>query len=93
MCIRIYIFNFKKQQTNKQKKQKSKKAKERRKKNISGKSIKKTKSFSAARVEIFLVTRISGSKSFFWLMKSKFLPRTLIKIIKNSYKNYKVAIR
>ena len=81
MCIRIYIFNFKKQQTNKQKKQKSKKAKERRKKNISGKSIKKTKSFSAARVEIFLVTRISGSKSFFLAYEIEIFT-------KNTYKNY-----
>ena len=34
MYIRIYIFNFKKQQTNKQKKQESKKAKETREEKI-----------------------------------------------------------
>ena len=61
-------------------KQKSKKAKERRKENISGKSIKKTKNFSAARVEIFLVIRISGSKSFFLAYEIEIFT-------KNTYKN------
>ena len=56
MCIRIYIFNFKKQV----KKKNTKEAKE----NISGKSIKKN-NFATARVKIFLVTRISGNKMGF----------------------------
>ena len=73
MCIRIYIFDFKKQ-TNKQKKHIHKKTKTRiqkkqkklkKKKNISGKLIKKE--FAAARVKIFFITRISGNKSFFYL--------------------------
>ena len=75
MCIRIYIFNFKKQQINKQKKTviKENKRNQRRKENISGKSIKKNK-FAAAWGKIFHVTYIPGNKSFFvfflaWLQK------------------------
>ena len=81
-CVSEYTFLISKSNkpTNK-KKQKSKKAKERRKENISGKSIKKTKNFSAARVEIFLVTRISGSKGFFLAYEIEIFT-------KNTYKNY-----
>ena len=60
ICIRIYIFNFKKQQ------KKIKKAKETKEDNIFGKSIKENK-FAAALLKIFLVTRISENKSFFGL--------------------------
>ena len=62
MCIRIYSFNFKKQQTNKQKKQELKKAKEINEENRKW-ILKKT---AATRVKISLVTYISGNKSFFW---------------------------
>ena len=69
-CVTGYIFFISK---NKQAKTKQNKARiekskrnERRKNNISGKSIKKAK-FVAARVTIFLVTRISGNKSIFFL--------------------------
>ena len=90
MCIRIYIFNFKKQQINKQKKTviKENKRNQRRKENISGKSIKKNK-FAAAWGKIFHVTYISGNKSFFVF----FWPdcrRTLIMKIKKVIKNMKV---
>ena len=54
MCIRIYIFNFKKQQTNKNNlKTRTKQSKRnlKRKENISGKSIKKK--LAAARGEGF----------------------------------------
>ena len=50
----------KKKQTSKKKKQEYKKCK--RKENISGKSIKKNK-FAAARLNNFLVARISGKKN------------------------------
>ena len=63
ICIRIYIFNFKKQQ---QQQKKIKKAKETKEDNIFGKSIKENK-FAAALLKIFLVTRISENKSFFGL--------------------------
>ena len=68
-CVSGYIFFISK---NKQAKTKQNKARiekskrnERRKNNVSGKSIKKAK-FVAARVTIFLVTRISGNKSIFF---------------------------
>ena len=71
MCIKIYSFNLKKatNQQHQQKKHKPKKAKknnERKKEIISGKLIKRNK-FAAARVKIFLVTRISGKKSIIFL--------------------------
>ena len=67
MCISVHIFVFKKQ-TNKQKKSKStKRAKETKeeKRIYQGNRPKKIK-FVAARVKIFLVTRISGNKNFFF---------------------------
>ena len=68
MCIRIYILDFKKQQTNK--KTRIKKTKEtKEEKNISGKWIKRKK-FAAARVRVFLVTRISRNKSGLFLVLS-----------------------
>ena len=63
MCIRIYIFNFKKQQTN-NKKTRVKKAKEtKEEKRISPENRLKKKKFAAAWVKIFLFTLISGNKS------------------------------
>ena len=68
MCIRMYIFNFKKQQTNKKTEQESKKVKEKEtkeEKRISQENRLKKNFFAVARVKIFLVTRISGKKRFF----------------------------
>ena len=59
MCGRTCVFNFKKQ-TNKNIQKKAKETKEEKK--ISAKNRVKV---SAARMKIFLVTRISGSKRFF----------------------------
>ena len=59
MCIRIYIFNFKKQtnkQKNKQEYKKAKETKEERKKSLENRLKNK---FAAARVKIFLANRIS----------------------------------
>ena len=76
MCIRIYIFNFKKQTSKQKKTIKAKKAKRNKwiKENISGKSIRINK-FAADRVKIFFNTRISRNKSIF-------LPNILIAITK-----------
>ena len=65
MCIRIYILNFKKQQTNKQK-QESKKQKKLKKKTEFLRKIDKKKKNAAAGLKIFLDTRISGNKSIFF---------------------------
>ena len=65
MCIRIYIFNFKKQtnkQKNKQEYKKAKETKEERKKSLENRLKNK---FAAARVKIFLANRISWNKSIF----------------------------
>ena len=74
MCIKVYIFVFKKQ-TNKQKKSKStKRAKETKeeKRIYQGNRPKKIK-FAGARVKIFLVTRISGNKNLFFFGPSNSL--------------------
>ena len=72
------IHFYQKHQTNKRKNQESKKEKEtKEEKRISMENRLKNK-FAAARVKIFLVTRISGKKgNFFW-------PKALIiKLIEN----------
>ena len=65
MCIRIYIFNFKKQ-TKKKKNKNTKKAKEtKEEKRISLENGLKKK-FAAARVKNFFVTRITRNKRVFF---------------------------
>ena len=70
-CIKIYIFNFKKI-TSKQtktiriKKKTKLKAKTKDEKKISPENGLKKNKLAAARVKIFLVTRISGNKSNFF---------------------------
>ena len=54
-CVSEYIFNFKKQ---------TKKQKQKKKKREYFRKIDFKKKFAAARVKIFLVTRISANKSF-----------------------------
>ena len=63
MCMRIYIFNFKKQRNQEYKKVKETKEE----KKISPENWLKNK-FAAARVNNFLVTRISGNIIFFGLI-------------------------
>ena len=67
ICIRIYIFSFKKQQQNNNKNQESRKAKEtKEEKRISLKNQLKNK-FAAPRVKVFLVTAFPGISVFsFW---------------------------
>ena len=72
VCIRIYIFNIKKQ-TNKQKKKNIKKAKEtKEEKIISLENWFKKNKFAVARMNIFLVTHIFGNMnivlSFFFFL-------------------------
>ena len=66
MCIRIYIFDFQKHQTNKQKKKESKKAKKKpaKKQKNNREHLRKTdlkKKICGRQVKIFVVTRISGN--------------------------------
>ena len=79
MCVRIYIFNFKKQ-TNKQKKKKKKKHTKK------AKEINKEKRISLQnrlkKMKIFLAPRISGNKIFFFLLLLFFL--ALIQIFHRS---------
>ena len=82
MCSRIYIIDFKKQQTNQIKNQEPIEANEtEEKKRISPKNWLKNK-FAAAWVKIFFVTRISGNKSIIFV--------GLIKVfnLKNSRKDF-----
>ena len=58
-----YIFLVSKNKQTRKKNKNRKKAKETKEENFFGKSIKKNK-FAAARVKIFLITRISGNKRF-----------------------------
>ena len=58
-----------------QKKKKLKQKKLKKKDNISAKLIKKNK-FAAARLKIFLVTRISGNKSIFLALLISFFDDT-----------------
>ena len=73
MCIRIYIFNLKKETSKKAKQRKNtKEAKEtKEEKRISPENRKKKKNkknkFSAERVKSFLVTRISVKKRVFFV--------------------------
>ena len=83
-CVSEYTFLISKNNkqttaTTKNKNQKKQK-KLKKKENISGKSIKKNK-FATTQVKIFLVTRISGSKSFIFFGLT---PVTLKKIWKAS---------
>ena len=55
----------KNKQANKKQEYKKSKTNPRRIENISGKSIKNNK-FAAPWVKVFLVTHVSGNKSFFW---------------------------
>ena len=64
MCIRIYKFDFKKQQANNSKKTRTKK---RNKQNLSKRN---KRNFAAARLKILLVTRISGNKSIIFLARA-----------------------
>ena len=66
MCIRIYILNFKKQQTNKRKQESKKQKKLKKQREFLRKIDKKKKKNAAARLKIFLDTRISGNKSIFF---------------------------
>ena len=63
-CVSEYIFLVSKNKQTRKKNKNRKKAKETKEENFFGKSIKKNK-FAAARVKIFLITRISGNKRFF----------------------------
>ena len=58
-----YIFLVSKNKQTRKKNKNRKKEKETKEENFFGKSIKKNK-FAAARVKIFLITRISGNKRF-----------------------------
>ena len=72
LCIKIHIFNFRKQQTNKTK-QKSRKAKKTKKKeNISGKSIKKINLWAPG-WRFFGSPAFPGNKSFFLVFYYFFL--------------------
>ena len=79
MCMRIYLFNFKKQTNeqkkkrkkkqeykNKPKKQKKTKQKKLKKKSEHLRNINLKNKFAATLAKIFLVTRISGNKNLFW---------------------------
>ena len=93
-CVSEYTFLISKSNKPTNKKNKNQKKQKKEEKRISPENrSKKPKIFRPPGSRFFSSLAFPEARAFFWLMKSKFLPRTLIKIIKNSYKNYKVAIR
>ena len=71
ICIRICIFNFKKQTSKKNRN--TKKAKEAKEEKIISPENQLKKKLATAQVKIFLVSRISGNKSFFFGLTTKFM--------------------